>query len=112
MFAFHVEAPAGTDRLDVALDFLLPPSSSGFSSGASATAHLLVLSWNQVLLYPAGARASDVKYSASLRMPAGWKFATALPAGGRIAPGRFLRHRVAGNAGGLARHHGDLVAHD
>ena len=86
MFTFHVEAPAGADRLDVALDFLLPPSSSGFSSGASATAHLLVLSWNQVLLYPAGVKAGDVKYSASLRMPAGWKFATALPPAGGSPP--------------------------
>ena len=86
MFAFHLQVPAGADRLEVALDFLLPPSSGGFSSGASATAQLLVLSWNQVLLYPAGVKASDVKYSAFLRMPAGWKFATAL-AGGQDKPG-------------------------
>jgi predicted metalloprotease with PDZ domain len=86
MFAFHLQVPAGADRLEVALDFLLPPSSGGFSSGASATAQLLVLSWNQVLLYPAGVKASDVKYSASLRMPAGWKFASALPAAGGSAP--------------------------
>ena len=86
MFSFHVQVPAGADRLEVALDFLLPPSSEGFSSGASATAQLLVLSWNQALLYPAGVKASDVKYSASLRMPAGWKFATALPLAGGSAP--------------------------
>jgi len=78
MFAFHVQVPAGADRLEVALDFLLPPRTGEFSSGASATAQLLDLSWNQVLLYPAGAKASDVKYAASLQMPAGWKFATAL----------------------------------
>jgi len=86
MFAFHVQVPAGADRLEVALDFLLPPSAGGFSSGASATAQLLDLSWNQVLLYPAGVKASDVKYSAVLRMPAGWKFATALPVAGGSAP--------------------------
>ena len=39
-----------------------------------------------MLLYPAGVKASDVKYSAFLRMPAGWKFATAL-AGGQDKPG-------------------------
>ena len=86
MFTFHLQVPAGADRLEVALDFLLAPGASGFSSGASATAQLLDLSWNQVLLYPAGARAGDVKYSASLRMPAGWKFATALPVAGGSAP--------------------------
>jgi predicted metalloprotease with PDZ domain len=87
MFAFHVEVPAGASQLEVALDFLMPPSSSGFSSAASATAQLLVLSWNQALLYPEGPKASDVKYSASVRMPAGWKFATALVEGAEKKPG-------------------------
>ena len=32
MFAFHLQVPAGADRLEVALDFLLPPSSGEFSS--------------------------------------------------------------------------------
>ena len=86
MFTFHLQVPAGADRLEVALDFLLAPGASGLSSGASATAQLLDLSWNQVLLYPAGTRAGDIKYSASLLMPAGWKFATALPVAGGSAP--------------------------
>jgi hypothetical protein len=54
MFAFHFQVPAGADAVDVALDFLLPPNSGEFSSGASSTAKLLDLSWNQVLLYPQG----------------------------------------------------------
>jgi len=86
MFAFHLRVPEGADRLEVALELLLPPGSGAFSSSASATAQLLDLSWNQVLLYPAGARAGNVQYSASLRMPAGWKFATALPVTGGQAP--------------------------
>src|SRR5207247_5931123 len=44
-----------------------------------ATAQLLDLSWNYVVLYPAGAKAWDLQYAASLRLPAGWKFGTALP---------------------------------
>ncbi|HSS45571.1 MAG TPA: PDZ domain-containing protein, partial [Thermoanaerobaculia bacterium] len=52
---------------------------AGFSSGASATANLALISWNQVLLYPKGARADELLYSAALRLPAGWKSATALP---------------------------------
>src|SRR6266480_8133144 len=54
MYAFHVEVPSAADWLEVTLDFLLPASAEGFSSGASATANLAVLSWNQVLLYPEG----------------------------------------------------------
>ena len=57
MFAFHLDVPAGVSSLDVAFDFISPPESEGFSSGASATSELAVLSWNQLLLYPEGARA-------------------------------------------------------
>jgi predicted metalloprotease with PDZ domain len=79
MFAFHVEVPTGASEVQVSLDFLLPPSSGEFSSGASATSQLLDLSWNQVLLYPKGATASELQYAAALRLPAGWKYGTALP---------------------------------
>jgi predicted metalloprotease with PDZ domain len=79
MFAFHLDVPAGADAVDVAVDFLLPPGSGGFSSGASATAQLLDLSWNYVVLYPEGAKAGELQYAASLRLPDGWKFGSALP---------------------------------
>jgi predicted metalloprotease with PDZ domain len=78
MFAFHIEVPGGADAVDVSLDFLLPPNSEGFSSGASSTDKLLDLSWNYVLLYPKGAKASDLQCAAKLRLPEGWKFGTAL----------------------------------
>ena len=71
MFTFHLEIPNGANTLDVSLDFLLPPNSGEFSSGASATAELFDLSWNQVLLYPKDAKASEVQYAASLRLPEG-----------------------------------------
>ena len=52
MFAIHCEVPPGIGRVDVSFDFILPPQEGGFSSGASSTAQLIVLSWNQVLVYP------------------------------------------------------------
>src|SRR6266545_7856848 len=86
MFAFQLDVPAGADAVEVAVDFLLPPSSGGFSSGASATAQLLDLSWNYVVLYPEGAKAGELQYAATLRLPDGWKFGTALPQA-RESPG-------------------------
>ena len=80
MYAFHLEVPGGVSSIEIALDFLLPAGTEGFSSAASATANLVVLSWNQVLLYPEGYRSDDLTYVASLRLPEGWKFGTALPA--------------------------------
>ena len=60
--------------------FCLPRPASGFSAGASATANLDVLSWNQVLLYPKGLASERYYVSCrALRLPAGWKFGTALP---------------------------------
>ncbi len=79
MYAFHLEVPARANAVEVALDFLLPPSSGEFSSGASATAQLLDLSWNEVVLYPKGTNVSDIQYAPTLRLPDGWKFGTALP---------------------------------
>jgi predicted metalloprotease with PDZ domain len=79
MFTFHLEVPAGSDAVEVKLDFLLPPNTGDFSSGGSATAQLLDLNWNQVVLCPKGKKASEIQYSARLRLPAGWKIGTALP---------------------------------
>ncbi len=81
MYTFHLDVPSGANKLDVTLDFLLPASAEGFSSAASTTANLAVISWNQVLLYPEGHGSDDLTYLASLRLPAGWKYGTALPIG-------------------------------
>ncbi len=79
MFSIHLDVPKDVNALEVDFDFLLSAVGSGFSAGASATASLDVLSWNQVLLYPKGALAKDIFFSPSLKLPAGWKFGTALP---------------------------------
>ncbi len=79
MFAFHLTVPAGVTSLDVRFDFLIAGATSGYSSGASSTAYLNDLSWNQVVLYPKGFAAKDLIYAPSLRLPSGWKFGTALP---------------------------------
>jgi predicted metalloprotease with PDZ domain len=79
MYAFHLQVPPGASQLDVALDFLLPPASvEGFSSAASSSSELITLSWNQVLLYPAGKPVSELPYRTSLKLPPGWKFGTPL----------------------------------
>lgn len=87
MFAFHLDVPAGADTVEVALDYISPVESAGFSSGASATLWLSMVSWNQVLLFPKGANGDAVTYTASLRLPAGWKYGTALPVASETAEG-------------------------
>src|SRR5256714_2664717 len=83
-FTIHVEVPAGATEVAAELDFLSPATfEGGFSAGSSATDKLAIISWNQVLLYPKGWKSDDINYSASLRLPEGWKFGTALPVTGQ-----------------------------
>ncbi len=79
MFAFHCNVPAGANMLEVSLDFLSPAAAPGFSNSPTATAQIGILNWNLVLLYPLGPKSDDLTYVASLRIPAGWKYGTALP---------------------------------
>ena len=79
MYAFHVDVPAGANTLDVRFDFISPSEASGFTSGASATSELAVLSWNQLLLYPQGTTPDSLQYQATLRVPSNWRYGTALP---------------------------------
>jgi predicted metalloprotease with PDZ domain len=79
-WTINVDVPAGENEVLADLDYLEPATlEERFSSGSSATDKLLVLSWNQVLLYPKGWKADDITFSASVKIPEGWKYATSLP---------------------------------
>ncbi len=79
MYVFQVTIPAGVSSIDIALDYIAAPDSAGFSSGASTTDKLAVLSWNQMLLYPKGTSTDQLNYQADLKVPPGWRYGTALP---------------------------------
>jgi predicted metalloprotease with PDZ domain len=73
-FTFHLDIPAGVTKLDANFDFIEP-------DGNSATDKLVVLEWNDVVLYPAGTPAQQLSYEAKLILPDGWKWGTPLPVG-------------------------------
>lgn len=79
MYSLHLDIPEGVSTLDADFDFLLSAPAQGFSAGASATASLDLLSWNQVLLYPQGRPMKQIMFEPSLKIPEGWKYGTALP---------------------------------
>lgn len=80
VYAFHVEVPAGVKQIEASLDYLSPVEMpGGFSSGSSATDKLAVLAWNWLVLYPQGLASDQVGVQASLKLPANWKWASALP---------------------------------
>jgi len=74
MYAFHVDVPPDVKSIDVNFQFLAPldPKRGRISSKFAD------VTWNSVLLYPAGYFSRDIKFETSLRMPDGWKFACAL----------------------------------
>ncbi len=82
LYAFHLEVPSGVSRLGVDLEIDTSSAPDGVVQGhetpRAATESLLILEWNQLVLYPEGARADDLPYRASVRLPGGWKFASAL----------------------------------
>jgi predicted metalloprotease with PDZ domain len=72
MFAFHCEVPAEVNALEVSFDDVSQPATT-------MSARLARIKWNRVLLYPRGVNSDAIQVVASLKLPPGWKFATALP---------------------------------
>ena len=71
MFAFHLKVPATAKQIEVNFDDASQP-------GTVATANLARIKWNRLLLYPRGIASDNIKVTASLKLPADWKYATAL----------------------------------
>jgi predicted metalloprotease with PDZ domain len=78
-WTFHVDVPQGVSAVGVTLDYTAPVAEGIYTGGMSATEKMAVVSWNTVLLYPAPWTTDELTYTASLRLPAGWKFGTPLP---------------------------------
>ena len=74
MYAFHIQVPQGTSALEVNFQYLAPqkPQDGRISSNFAN------LTWNSVLLYPAGYFSRRITFAPSARLPDGWKFASAL----------------------------------
>ena len=72
MFAFHCEVPQGVNELEVSFDDVSQPETT-------ASAKLARIKWNRLILYPREMNSDAIQVRASLLLPAGWKFASALP---------------------------------
>ena len=78
MYTFQIDVPAGASSVEASYDYLSPARGEGFSAGPTADPSLAVLEWNLVVLYPAGAPSDSLTYQPNIRLPQGWKFASAL----------------------------------
>ena len=78
VFTFYIDVPVGVSKLEIELDYLPPRSAGMFGNGPATSDQVAVMSWNTLLLYPAGLSIHDRIYRPSLKLPAGWKYGTAL----------------------------------
>jgi predicted metalloprotease with PDZ domain len=81
MHCFAVRVPDGTTAVRVKLDTICEAAGTGaagiYSFGNSA---LGVINWNTCVVYPEGRPVDQQVVKVRLRLPAGWRFATALKA--------------------------------
>ena len=80
VYAFELEVPAGVDTLDIEFQSLSPTASD--QGRVAMTTELMSVQWSRLLLYPAGYDARRIRFEPSLRLPAGWRFGTALESAG------------------------------
>jgi predicted metalloprotease with PDZ domain len=76
VFAYHIDVPQGVKTLDVNFQFLAPLKPG--EGRISFSSKIVDLSWNEVALYPAGHFSRQITYAPSIKLPEGWKFASAL----------------------------------
>lgn len=83
VYAFHLEVPPGTSRLDVQFQFASPFLHD--QGRTVVTPDIVGLQWNTVVLYPAGYYSSRIAIAPSVVLPQGWGYAAALDEDSRHA---------------------------
>ncbi len=78
MYAVHTVVPAGSAALEVDFAVAGAPSHNGQIEPVN-TSQLALLEFSNFVVYPQGATAVGTQVAASVKLPAGWTFGTALP---------------------------------
>lgn len=76
VYAFNVDVPQGATSVEVDFEFLSPQDTR--QGRVVMTPEMLNLQWNTVTVYPAGYYARQIQADPSVKLPAGWKFGSAL----------------------------------
>ncbi len=76
VYAFTVNVPQGAS--DIVANFNFMSSQGGTQGRVVMTPDMLNLQWNANSLYPAGVNTRNIQAQATVTLPPGWKYATAL----------------------------------
>ena len=76
VYAFRVHPKPGTQSIDIDFDYLSPTSAK--VGALEISRDLVMLEWNELVLYPAGYYARQIPVQVSLTLPTDFQFASAL----------------------------------
>lgn len=76
VYAFRVHPSAGIKSIDIDFEYLSAPN--GSVGPLEMSPNLVILEWNNVVLYPAGYFSRRIPVEASLTLPSAWQFGSAL----------------------------------
>lgn len=76
VYAFHIPLTPGAQTVGLDFQYLSPVKHS--EGRIEISNEIADLAWNEVVMYPAGYFARDVPFDVTLKLPDGWKYATAL----------------------------------
>ena len=79
MYEFHLNVPAGATQVEADLDFACLLGSEGFNSEVCSSHDQLVVNWWEVVLYSPALPNDQNPFIASIQLPDGWHYGTALP---------------------------------
>src|SRR5579872_3703146 len=83
-YAYHITVPEGVTSVGVSFDLVLQPAGTGSWLGTtltSASPKLAILNWNEVVVYPKADQAMKKPFKATVKLPVGWKYGSALQGG-------------------------------
>lgn len=78
MHALHLAAPQGATSIEVDFQYLSPTDPQ--MGRVEMTPDMIDLQWTSMAPYPEGYASRDMMVAATVKLPAGWKYATALDA--------------------------------
>ncbi len=76
VYAFHIPLTPGAQTVGLDFQYLSPVKHN--EGRIEISNEIADLAWNEVVMYPAGYFARDVPFDVTLKLPDGWKYATAL----------------------------------
>ncbi|MBV8490058.1 MAG: M61 family metallopeptidase [Candidatus Eremiobacteraeota bacterium] len=77
MFQFTCDA-GGASQITVSMDVIGTTPSYGYNATVNGTQNVALIQWSSLLVYPAGGNVYDQPVKASISLPAGWGYGTAL----------------------------------